>query len=342
MTTIHRHSGCNGPNCRTKIKNNESQQDFTNALIGIGIGLGVLNRLSSSTKLGKLGSLTSVWNAKPDSTDTTGNTKVSNVDNKRSSEDIKAEIDNIYANNDVSDEAGLTQKATEANTAYENVKKEIETGEKTLETAQNNIKTAKDNVSKTKDSLANAEKSLKNAQKALGKANIDDPNYFDLVQAESEALATKKLAEQQHKEAQNTLEAKEKELNEAKGALKQLKAEEVAKKEAHDSLVQAQDRVRELKNDLEKATAREAREKEEAEKAEAKRKKEEEIGHLSNGDTAAIAKLIKQIGNASGDRKEDLTEQLHAALEIYYQKHNKGDNKTIDNLPEASIHWPAV
>ena len=42
-------------------------------------------------------------------------------------------------------------------------------------------------------------------------------------------------------------------------------------------------------------------------------------------------------------RKIYVTEkQLHEALEQYYVSHDVGDNKTIDALPEAKIHFPAV
>ena len=112
-----------------------------------------------------------------------------------------------------------------------------------------------------------------------------------------------------------------------------------AKKAEYDAIVQSQEEIKRLNDKLEKAKVREAREKKEAEEAEEKRKREETIESLSNGDTAAISKLLKQIRNADSlgqdKRGENLKQQLDAALEQYYKNHKIGDNKTIDGLPEA-------
>ena len=199
-----------------------------------------------------------------------GNTGSGGLLDKRSSEELQGEIDSIYEHYGVTDAAGLEGKASEAKNAQETATSTKNEAETAVTTAENNLKTAK-------EALASAKQNLRGAK-------ADDPNYANL-----QATLSKWEGE---------VKAKEAELNKAEGALKQAKAEEEAKKAEYDAIVQSQEEIKRLNDKLEKAKVREAREKKEAEEAEEKRKREETIESLSNGDTAAISKLLKQIRNA--------------------------------------------
>ena len=341
MTTIHNHaqeatSGCKGHNC----KKNRYVQQQGNGFENVMIAAGVFGALTNSVP-----SIFNQIRQNFDFGDTENGGATSNIlgNSKLSVEDIDKLINEEYTKLGVADDAELAGKVEEAKTACEQAQERISGDEgfdKQIETAKNDIKTLNNNIKTTKQSLSEAEKNLKTAKSSLAASNPEEnQNHQQLVEAVNAAELAKTTAEKNLADLEKTLSEKEASLNKLEGAKKQADAELKTRKEQYNTLVNAQKQIKLLKDDLEKAKVREAKEEEDKAKAEEKRKKEETIENLSNGDTAAISKLLKKIRNAEslnfGKREEKLREQLDAALEEYYKTHKIGDNRTIDGLPEA-------
>lgn len=303
MTTIH-HTGCKSAhthetqkrgcgsiNCR---ENNNSK--YTEYGGGLWTAVAIFGGLTLASKVA--GSV------------------VANISSSKNvtSEDVQAEIDEIYDAYSITDEAQLSKNEKDASAE--------------LNKASDAVATISANLDTAKSELGALKITLREANSALRGISPDDPNYATL----SANLATAKAK----------LEAKEAEINKLEGALKQAKADEAAKKAEHKQIESDLVRLSNLKVELERVKEREAKEAKNAEEAEAKRKRLEEIDHLSNGDTVAISKLLRQIKNAErmnlGQREDRLRVQLDAALEQYYKNHKVGDNKTIDSLPEAKAY----
>lgn len=336
MSTVHNHSqshttGCSGHNCRTKRVKQTNSENLSNIALGVLGAISIFNTARQYIPSSKLSS--------SDNTSVIGNLN-------RSSEEIQADIDKIYSNYGVTDESDLTKKVVEAEAAVSKSTEAVAIGEKNVDTAKITVNETKNNVKVAKDKLSGAEATLRNAINALNGVSYDDPNYQTLVSQKVDAEFARNQAKIEKEQLEQQAVEAEEALNKANGELKQLKAEEKVKKEEYDAIVNAQEQIKKLNEQLEKAKLRETKEKERADAAEAKRKREEEIDHLSNGDTAAISKLLRQIRNAESmnlDQREDkLRAQLDAALEQYYKNHKVGDNATIDSLPEAKIHQPAA
>lgn len=59
------------------------------------------------------------------------------------------------------------------------------------------------------------------------------------------------------------------------------------------------------------------------------------IAKLSNDDTKNIKSIINKLKTADSSMKPIYQAQLDTAIKDYYKNHKVGDNKSIDNLPQA-------
>ena len=69
-----------------------------------------------------------------------------------------------------------------------------------------------------------------------------------------------------------------------------------------------------------------------------KKKRETEIDHLKNGETTAIARLLKEYNKYEKDGDEAgmraCLKDIKIAVDIYSAVHKRGDNPTFDSMVE--------